>query len=66
MYGKLLPARASLERGGLPIGLAHGVTLTRAVKQSELVRWADVTAPTDSAALRLRRTMEARARAGTA
>ncbi len=66
VYGTLLPAGISLARGGLPIGLAHGVTLTRAVKQSELVRWADVTAPTDSAALRLRRTMEARARAGTA
>ena len=32
--GRLMPARDSLERGALPIGLAHGVKLTRPVAKA--------------------------------
>jgi predicted homoserine dehydrogenase-like protein len=58
VYGRLMPAAASLEAGALPIGLAHGVRLTRAVKAGDAVRWADVTADEGDAATRLRREME--------
>jgi predicted homoserine dehydrogenase-like protein len=29
VWGKLLPAQNSLRRGGLPLGLAHGVKVVR-------------------------------------
>ncbi|MFE1598340.1 NAD(P)H-dependent oxidoreductase [Methylobacterium sp. ID0610] len=58
VYGRLMPARASLEAGGLPIGLAHGFTLTRPVAAGQPVRWQDVTVKADDPAVRLRREME--------
>lgn len=42
VYGKLMPAADSLKAGGLPIGLAHKVKLTRDVKAGSPVSWADV------------------------
>ena len=60
VYGKLLPARTSLDRGALPIGLAHGVTLRRAVGIGETVRWSDVECDPSLDAVRARREMEAR------
>src|SRR5512137_257939 len=42
VYGKLRPAATSLALGGLPLGLAHGVRLKRAVGAHEPVRWDDV------------------------
>jgi len=57
VWGKLLPAATSLARGGLPIGLAHHVTLNRDVAEGEIVGWADVAVP-DSPTVRLRREME--------
>jgi predicted homoserine dehydrogenase-like protein len=57
VYGKLLPAADSLACGGLPVGLAHGVKLTRAVAQSQVVTWNDVAAINNDAA-RFRREME--------
>ena len=42
VYGKLVPTRTSLERGSLPIGLAHGVEVTRAVAAGEVLESADV------------------------
>ena len=60
VYGKLLPARTSLERGALPIGLAHGVTLERAVRAGEIVGWNDVECDPTLDAVRARREMEAR------
>jgi predicted homoserine dehydrogenase-like protein len=54
-----MPARASLERGGLPIGLAHGVKLTRRLAKGECVTWNDIVAP-DTEAVRVRREMERR------
>ena len=60
VYGKLLPARTSLERGALPIGLAHGVTLRRAIGAGEIVGWNDVECDPTLEAVRARREMEAR------
>jgi predicted homoserine dehydrogenase-like protein len=57
VYGRLMPAADSLAAGALPIGLAQGMKLTRAVKKSEVMRWEDVNAP-DSEAVRIRRDME--------
>ena len=49
-----MPAAASLAGGHLPIGLAHGVRLTRAVEPDTPLTWADVTADEDDAALQRR------------
>ena len=59
VYGKLMPAAASLAAAALPIGLAHGVKLTRGVAAGATVGWADVTADATDAAVALRREMEA-------
>ena len=59
VYGKLLPAADSLSLRGLPLGLAHGVRLTRSVAAHASVRWDDVTIDSSSEALRFRREMEA-------
>ncbi len=57
VYGKLMPAADSLACGGLPLGLAHGVALKRAVAKGRVVSWSDVaTISTDAA--RFRREME--------
>ena len=60
VYGKLLPARTSLERRALPIGLAHGAALKRAVRCGEVLRWDDVEIDPSLDALQARRAMEAR------
>ena len=60
VYGKLLPAGASLERGALPIGLAHGVTLKRAIGAGEVVGWDDVEIGPNVMAVEVRREMETR------
>jgi predicted homoserine dehydrogenase-like protein len=57
VYGRLMPAADSLRAHALPIGLAHGVKLTRAVNKGRPVTWDDVVAP-DSQAVRIRREME--------
>ena len=57
VYGRLMPARMSLDLGALPIGLAHHVTLIRDVPAGGTVRFADVELP-DSQALTLRREAE--------
>ena len=58
VYGKLIPAARSLHEGALPIGLAHGVKLTRAVAAGEGVRWEDVQIDAADGAVKLRRDME--------
>ncbi|HET9046402.1 MAG TPA: Gfo/Idh/MocA family oxidoreductase [Casimicrobiaceae bacterium] len=58
VYGSLMPAADSLQLGGLPLGLAHGMRLARPVAANAPVRWADVVAPAPSAALDVRRAME--------
>ena len=57
VFGKLLPAVDSLAHGGLPLGLAHGVRLTRPVAKGAPVTWHDV-ATIDTDAARVRREME--------
>ena len=58
MYGKLMPAADSLALGGLPLGLAHGVTLKRPVAAHAPVRWDDVTFDPGDDAVAFRREME--------
>jgi predicted homoserine dehydrogenase-like protein len=57
VWGKLLPAAASLEVDALPIGLAQGVKLTRPVKAGEIVRGGDVTLDEQDPAVRARHEM---------
>ena len=59
VYGRLLPARTSLERGALPIGLAHGVELVNPVRAGECIGWSDVRVDESAEAVRARREMEA-------
>ena len=58
VWGRLMPASASLARGALPIGLAHGVALKRAIPKGQIVTWNDVEVPQDGLAVRTRREME--------
>ena len=43
VFGKLTPARNSLEHGYLPLGLAHTVKVVRPIMKDQSVTWADVT-----------------------
>ncbi|GJE61356.1 NAD(P)H-dependent oxidoreductase [Methylobacterium trifolii] len=65
VYGKLMPARASLAAGGLPIGLAHNLVLQRPVAAGRPVTWADVRFDEANEAIRFRREMEATFRTET-
>lgn len=56
--GQLMPASDSLSSGSLPIGLAQGVGLARAVKAGECVAWNDVVIDADNEAVRVRREMQ--------
>jgi predicted homoserine dehydrogenase-like protein len=58
VWGKAQPAAKSLQFRALPIGLAHGVTLTRDIKEGETVRWQDVLADDTADAVKTRRAME--------
>jgi len=58
VWGKLLPAAASLAGGALPLGLAHGVRLLRPVRQGEVLRWSDVATDETRIAYGARREME--------
>jgi predicted homoserine dehydrogenase-like protein len=58
VWGRLMSAQDSLACGGLPIGLAHRIKLTRAVSQGAFVSWRDVVMPQSEAA-RVRLDMEA-------
>jgi predicted homoserine dehydrogenase-like protein len=62
VYGKLVPAARSLREGALPIGLAHGVKLPRAVPAGRIVTADDVVLNESALAVRIRREMEAEAR----
>ena len=64
VWGKLLPARTSLEIGGLPIGLASRLPMTRDVKVGQCVTWDDVRIDAADAAYRYRRAMENEVTAG--
>jgi len=62
--GGLRPAAASLAAGYLPLGLAHHVKLKTAVADGTPITWNDVEIDETTTAYRLRRWMEAQARAG--
>jgi predicted homoserine dehydrogenase-like protein len=62
VYAKLIPAERSLELGGLPIGLAHHVTLARDVAAGAILTAADVVLDDAQQAVRVRREMERDAR----
>lgn len=59
VWGQLMPASDSLQRGLLPLGLAHHVKLKVAVAAGAAVRWADVELDETAEAVRARRDMEA-------
>jgi predicted homoserine dehydrogenase-like protein len=42
VWGKLLPAATSRAMKGLPLGLAHGIKVTRPVKAGQSLSWDDV------------------------
>ncbi len=58
VWGKLMPARASLESSALPIGLAKDIRLTRNVAAGEIVRMSDVALDETDQAVKLRREAE--------
>ena len=60
VWGKLMPAAASLAAGALPIGLAHRVKLKNDVAHGEVVRWSDVEVDANSDTIKTRKAMEAR------
>src|SRR5246500_2784671 len=60
VWGKLLPAAASLAAGALPIGLAHRVKLKNNVAHGAVVRWSDVAFDATNDAIRTRKAMEER------
>jgi predicted homoserine dehydrogenase-like protein len=59
VWGKQMPAARSLREGLLPLGLAHGVKLTRDVAQGNQLTWNDVAYDTGDIAVKVRREMEA-------
>jgi predicted homoserine dehydrogenase-like protein len=59
VVGRLMPADDSLAQGCLPLGLAHGWKLLRAVSAGQPLRWSDVACDERVPALQLRREMEA-------
>ncbi|HET6519622.1 MAG TPA: SAF domain-containing protein, partial [Geminicoccaceae bacterium] len=60
LWGRLMRAADSLDRGALPIGLAHGVRLRHPVAKDQPVRWSDVEIDETLEAVRVRREMERR------
>jgi predicted homoserine dehydrogenase-like protein len=58
VVGRLMPAKASLAQGCLPLGLAHGWKLLRPVAAGQALRWSDVAFDANSTAVRVRREME--------
>jgi predicted homoserine dehydrogenase-like protein len=60
VWGKLMPAHASLAAGALPIGLAHHLKLKREVAHGAVVRWDDVEFDAANETIKTRRAMEER------
>lgn len=57
-FGKLAPARISLERRALPLGLAHKAKMVRAVAKGETVSWDDVEVDESLMAVQMRHQLE--------
>ena len=66
VWGKLFPSQTSLQIGGLPIGLAHGVKLKNDIAEGVCVRWEDVDMDTTSEVVLARLKMENNCRAALA
>ena len=66
VWGKLFPSQTSLQIGGLPIGLAHGVKLKNDIAEGVCVRWEDVDIDTTSEVVLARLKMENKSRAALA
>jgi predicted homoserine dehydrogenase-like protein len=64
VWGKCIPAARSLAEGALPIGLAHGIPLTRPVRAGQVLGWADVRIDPAAEVVRIRRAMEQAAAPG--
>lgn len=58
VYGTLTPAASALQRGLLPIGLAHGLTLRHAIPAGQALCWDDVYYEPTNPTVRMRRLME--------
>jgi len=58
VFGKLMPAHASLDSHALPLGLAHGVKLIRDVPEGSTVKWSDVAIDANDRTAAFRREME--------
>ena len=58
VWGKLLPARTSLEMGALPIGLAHNVTLKTNIAAGACLRWDDIDIDARLEAVQIRKKMQ--------
>jgi predicted homoserine dehydrogenase-like protein len=58
VWGKQTPADVSLDRGLLPLGLAHDVKLKRDIAEGAAVSWADVDYDATDLAVKVRREME--------
>jgi len=66
VWGKLCPAADSLAAGFLPLGLAQGVKLTRAVAKGRRLTWDDVAVDAADPTVACRREMEERFAAAVA
>ena len=66
VWGKLFPSETSLQIGGMPIGLAHGVKLKNDIAEGVCVRWEDVDIDTTSEVVLARLKMENNCRAAFA
>ena len=58
VWGKQTSADVSLDKGLLPLGLAHNVKLKRDIAEGGAVAWADVEVDADDTAVKARREME--------
>ncbi len=58
VYGKLMPAAGSLRLSGVPLGLAHGAKLKRAIAAGQPIAWADVAIDETNTVVHFRREME--------
>lgn len=59
VWGRLMPAPDAQAHGALPLGLAHGCKLLRAIPAGDVLRWSDVALDEQSDIVRVRREFEA-------
>ncbi|MBC7908084.1 MAG: Gfo/Idh/MocA family oxidoreductase [Rhodospirillaceae bacterium] len=62
VWGKLMAAQHAVTQKYLPIGLAHGTVLARAVNAGQILSWADIAPSGHSDIVDMRREMERMAR----